>query len=72
MSNLKRVISMLLAAAMIFSMSAIVAYAEDGTTTNQEAADAVLESAAASALASLPNDDVQYAAAYKFDYARYL
>ncbi|MCI5892706.1 MAG: S-layer homology domain-containing protein [Clostridiales bacterium] len=69
MSNLKRVISMLLAAAMIFSMSAIVAYAEDGTTTNQEAADAVLESAAASALASLPNDDVQYAAAYKFDYA---
>lgn len=69
MSNLKRVISMLLAMAMILSMSAIVAYAEDGTTTNQEAADAVLESAAASALASLPNDDVQYADAYKFDYA---
>lgn len=60
---------MLLAVAMIFSMSAIVAYAEDETTTNQEAADAVLESAAASVLASLPNDDVQYADAYKFDYA---
>lgn len=69
MSNFKRVISMLLAVAMIFSMSAIVAYADDTTTTDQEAADAVLESAAASALASLPNDDVQYADAYKFDYA---
>lgn len=69
MSNLKRVISMFLAAAMIFSMSAIMAYADEDTTTNQEAADAVLGSAAAAALASLPNDDVKYADAYKFDYA---
>lgn len=69
MNSFKRIISMLLAVAMIFSMSAIVAYADDTTTTNQEAADAVLESAAASAIASLPNDDVQYADAYKFDYA---
>lgn len=69
MSNLKRVISMFLAAAMIFSMSAIMVYADEETTTNQEAADAVLESAAVAALASLPNDDVQYADAYKFDYA---
>lgn len=69
MSNLKRVISVLLAAAMIFSMSAIMVYADEDTTTNQEAADAVLESAAAATLASLPNDDVQYADAYKFDYA---
>lgn len=69
MSNFKRVISMFLAAAMIFSMSAIMAYADEDTTTNQEAADAVLESAAAATLASLPNDDVKYADAYKFDYA---
>lgn len=69
MNNFKRVISMLLAVAMVFSMTAIVAFADDTTTTNQEAADAVIESAAASALASLPNDDVQYAEAYKFDYA---
>lgn len=69
MSNFKRVISMFLAAAMIFSMSAIMVYADEDTTTNQEAADAVLESAAAATLASLPNDDVKYADAYKFDYA---
>ncbi len=69
MNSFKRIISMLLAVAMIFSMSAIVAYADDTTTTSQEAADAVLTSAAASAIASLPNDDVQYADAYKFDYA---
>lgn len=38
------------------------------TTTNQEAADAVVGSAAATDLVSLPNDDVEYAADYKFDY----
>lgn len=68
MSNIKRVISMLLAAAMILSMSTFVAFAED-STTNEEAADAVLSSAAGTELASLPNDDVQYADAYKFDYS---
>ncbi len=60
MSNIKRVISMLLAAAMILSMSTFVAFAED-STTNEEAADAVLSSAAGTELASMPNDDVQYA-----------
>ncbi len=68
MSNIKRVISMLLAAAMILSMSTFVAFAED-STTNEEAADAVLSSAAGTELASMPNDDVQYADAYKFDYS---
>ncbi len=38
------------------------------TTTNQEAADAVVGSAAATELVSLPNDDVEYAADYRFDY----
>ncbi len=68
MSNIKRVISMLLAAAMVLSMSTFVAFAED-STTNEEAADAVLSSAAGTELASMPNDDVQYADAYKFDYS---
>ena len=60
--------SMLLAAAMVLSMSTFVAFAED-STTNEEAADAVLSSAAGTELASMPNDDVQYADAYKFDYS---
>lgn len=68
MSNIKRVISMLLAAAMVLSMSTFVAFAED-STTNEEAANAVLSSAAGTELASMPNDDVQYADAYKFDYS---
>lgn len=59
---------MLLAAAMILSMSTFVAFAED-STTNEEAADAVLSSAAGTQIASMPNDDVQYADAYKFDYS---
>ena len=59
---------MLLAAAMVLSMSTFVAFAED-STTNEEAADAVLSSAAGTELASMPNEDVQYADAYKFDYS---
>lgn len=71
MSNLKKVVSLLLAVAMVLSLSTMVTFAEDvaTTTTNQEAAEAVVSSAAGATLASLPNDDVQYADAYKFDYA---
>ena len=59
---------MLLAAAMIFKYVYFRSFAED-STTNEEAADAVLSSAAGTELASMPNDDVQYADAYKFDYS---
>ena len=71
MSNLKKVVSLLLAVAMVLSLSTMVTFADDvaTTTTNQEAAEAVVSSAAGATLASLPNDDVQYADAYKFDYA---
>ncbi len=81
MSNLRKAVSILLAAAMILSMCSIVTFADEAIaddtadlavaeeTTNTEAADAVVGSAAASELASLPNDDVQYADDYKFDYA---
>lgn len=81
MSNLRKAVSMLLAVAMILSMCSIVTFADEATgeaatdlavadeTTNTEAADAVVGSVAASELASLPNDDVQYADDYKFDYA---
>ncbi len=38
------------------------------TTTDKEAADAVVGSAAATTIANLPNDEVAYAQDYKFDY----
>lgn len=70
MNNLKRITSVLLALVMVLSMTYVTFADEvDTSTSNQEAADAVVSSAAASALASLPSDDVQYAAAYNFDYA---
>lgn len=68
-NNFKKAISTFLASAMIVGTPVMMAYANEDTTTTQEAADAILTSAAASTLASLPNDDVQYADAYKFDYA---
>ncbi len=38
------------------------------TTTDQEAAEAVVGSTTAATMASLPNDDVQFAEDYRFDY----
>lgn len=67
MNKLNKVISMLLAVAMIMSVTSIMTFAEG--TNKQEVAEVLLDSAAASTKASLPNDDVAYADAYKFDYS---
>ncbi len=96
MSKFRKVISMLLAVAMVLSMASMVAFADetdtdaapagagvsesideatasqapdvDTSTSEQEAANAVIGSASTTEIANLPNDEVAYAADYKFDY----
>lgn len=69
MNNFCRNLSILLAFAIILGTSSLTVFGENSSAAKQDAAESVVSSAAASLMASMPDNNVQYSEDYKFDYS---
>lgn len=69
MNNFCRNLSILLAFSIILGTTSLTVFGENSSAAKQDAAESVVSSAAASLMASMPDDSVQFSEDYKFDYS---